>query len=260
MNDLTQFTYGSQPVRTMSRGGEPWFVLADICKVLSIVNPRNVTARLREQDMNTVRLADGTPGNPNRTIVNESGMYDVILRSDKKVALDFRYWITSEVLPQIRKTGGYQSPAEDEQTVVARAFQITHKQLEQTKAALEAAQPAVEYVEKYVADADLVTIRDWAEQYGLSRSDAFALLKDNRIIFRKEIGTRWSNSQGRKVTEYEHRAYAPYIDYFDLRPHHKVPRYYNGQVRQTLYIKQSKAVELARKAGILAAVKKEVAA
>lgn len=255
MNDLTKFVYNNQPVRTLVIDGEPWFVGKDVCDVLGIRNSRDAFGRLDSDERNTVGITDGTPGNPNRVVVNEPGLYALIFTSRTSEAQRFKRWVTHEVLPQIRKTGTYQAPAEDEQTVVARAFQITHKQLEQTKAALEAAQPAVEYVEKYVTDSDLVTIRDWAEQYGLSRGEAFQLLQDAQIVFKKHIETRWSNSKNQKVEETEYRAHARYLDHFSLRPHHKVPRYYNGQVRQTLYVKQGMAVSLARKAGILAAHK-----
>ncbi|BBY67572.1 BRO-N domain-containing protein [Mycolicibacterium helvum] len=82
--------------------GEPWFVLADLCRVLEIVNPRNVTARLDAAVVNTLRLTEGIRGNPNVTVVNEAGMYEVVIRSDKPEAVAFRRWITGEVLPAIR--------------------------------------------------------------------------------------------------------------------------------------------------------------
>lgn len=94
-------------VRTVSRDGEPWFVLRDVCDALSIGNTSDVSRRLDDDE---VDLIDGTDkaGRPQKmSVVNESGLYSVILRSDKPEAKPFRKWVTSEVLPSIRKTGGY---------------------------------------------------------------------------------------------------------------------------------------------------------
>ncbi|WP_301121150.1 BRO-N domain-containing protein [Mycolicibacterium fortuitum] len=104
--DLVPFDYGDQPVRVVMIDGEPWFVLADLCKVLAISNVGNVASRIDEAG---VRQADIRSGGQMRavTIVNEAGMYEVVIRSDKPEAVAFRRWITGTVLPQIRKTGGY---------------------------------------------------------------------------------------------------------------------------------------------------------
>lgn len=107
MNEIQVFNYGENPVRTVMRDGEPWWVLKDVCEVLEIENPRNVATRLDDDEKNTVHLADGIRGNPNMTIINESGLYKVILRSDKPEAKRFTRWVTHEVLPAIRKTGTY---------------------------------------------------------------------------------------------------------------------------------------------------------
>ncbi len=107
MNEMQIFHYENNEVRTILKDGEPWWVLADVCQVLEIENSRNVAARLDEDEKNTVHLTDGIRGNPNMTIINESGLYKVILRSDKPEAKKFTRWVTHEVLPAIRKTGQY---------------------------------------------------------------------------------------------------------------------------------------------------------
>lgn len=94
-------------VRTVNREGNPWWALTDVCKALEIANSRNITARLDDDEKNTISIADGNRGNPNTTIVNESGLYSLILTSRKPCAKRFKKWVTSEVLPAIRKTGGY---------------------------------------------------------------------------------------------------------------------------------------------------------
>ena len=106
MNGLEVFQYADQQVRTFEIDSEPWFVLADLCGVLDIANPRNVAARL-DEDEKGVRPLDTPGGVQSVTIVNESGMYQVVLRSDKPEAKQFRWWVTHEVLPSIRRTGAY---------------------------------------------------------------------------------------------------------------------------------------------------------
>lgn len=108
------FVFKNAQVRTTSQGGEPWFVLKDVCEALGIVNVPNVAARLDPDEKNTIRLMDSTSGgNPNVTIISEPGLYSVIFRSDKPEAQEFKRWIRHEVLPTIRKTGSYSTPKAD---------------------------------------------------------------------------------------------------------------------------------------------------
>lgn len=86
--------------------GEPWFVASNICKILEISNPRDAISRLDDDEKNTVAINDGI-GNPNKNIINESGLYSLILTSRKPEAKTFKKWVTSEVLPSIRKKGVY---------------------------------------------------------------------------------------------------------------------------------------------------------
>lgn len=98
--------YQVKDVRMVMQDGETWWVLADVCKVLGIQNSRDVVKRL-DDDEKGVDLID-TPGGPQEmTVINESGLYSVILRSDKPEAKAFKRWITHEVLPSIRRTGTY---------------------------------------------------------------------------------------------------------------------------------------------------------
>ena len=94
-------------VRTVLQDGEPWFVAADVCKALEIFNNRDAIARLDDDEKNTVVLTDAIRGNPQKMIVNESGLYALILGSRKPKAKVFKRWITYEVIPAIRKHGLY---------------------------------------------------------------------------------------------------------------------------------------------------------
>lgn len=106
MSTLVPFTYEGAAVRTVIVDNEPWFVARDICNVLGLPNLSMAIARLSEDEKGVNRI--DTPGGPQQmAIVSESGMYALVLRSDKPEAARFRRWVTAEVLPAIRKTGGY---------------------------------------------------------------------------------------------------------------------------------------------------------
>jgi len=121
MNELKVFNYESNEVRTIMRDGEPWFVLKDVCMVLGIANHKNVAARLEDDEKDGVRMADPIGRMQDTTIINESGLYDVILRSDKPEARPFRKWVTGTVLPAIRKTGSYSASVLTDGTKAALA-------------------------------------------------------------------------------------------------------------------------------------------
>ena len=106
MRELSIFDYKGKQVRTIQKDGETWWVLKDICGVLDLGNSRMVFERL-DEDEKGVSQIDTLGGKQNMQIINESGLYNVILRSDKPEAKPFRKWVTAEVLPSIRKTGGY---------------------------------------------------------------------------------------------------------------------------------------------------------
>ena len=94
-------------VRTTTINGEPWFVGKDVADILGYSNPRDAIAKhVDDDDRNTVAIRDGK-GNPNQTIINESGLYALIIGSKLPTAKKFKRWVTSEVLPSIRKTGAY---------------------------------------------------------------------------------------------------------------------------------------------------------
>lgn len=103
MNEMQVFQYENNEVRTVEQNGEVWWVLADVCRVLGVKNPTDVRKRLDEDERARFNL--GRQGEAN--IISESGLYKVILRSDKPEAKKFTRWVTHEVLPTIRRTGGY---------------------------------------------------------------------------------------------------------------------------------------------------------
>lgn len=107
MNEIQVWNYESSEVRTVQVNGEPWFVLSDVCKVLELSTPARVAERLEKDEVSQTHTIDRMGREQKTTIINESGLYTVILRSDKPQAKPFRKWVTSEVLPSIRKHGSY---------------------------------------------------------------------------------------------------------------------------------------------------------
>ena len=112
MDEIISFSYQGIPIRTLSIDGIPWFVGKDVADVLGYSNTRDALDRhVDTEDKNTVVNPDGNRGNPNMTIVNESGLYSLILSSKLPSAKSFKRWVTSEVLPSLRKTGSYNAGA-----------------------------------------------------------------------------------------------------------------------------------------------------
>lgn len=107
MNALTAFQFDTLPVRVIQDDqGQPWFVAADVCRVLEITKPENAYGRLDEDEKATRTV--GTPGGPQEMVtLNEAGLYSLILTSRKPEAKRFKRWVTHEVLPAIRQTGRY---------------------------------------------------------------------------------------------------------------------------------------------------------
>lgn len=116
MSNLQIFVYSGEQLRTVQRDDGLWWVLRDVCRVLGMSNPAMVAGRLDEDERADVSLpytsSNGVTQTRVTTIVNEPGLYSVILRSDKPEAKAFKRWVTHDVLPSIRKTGAYGIPPE----------------------------------------------------------------------------------------------------------------------------------------------------
>lgn len=196
MNDMQIFTYNETPVRTVMKDNEPWFVLKDVCEVLSIGNAGDVYARL-DADEKGIGQIDTLGGAQKMSIINEPGLYNVILRSDKPQAKPFRKWVTAEVLPSIRRTGGYiqgqdtLSPAE----LMAKALMVAQQTLAERDARISALTveneillPKAEYFDA-LADRNLLTsIRETAKQFEIKERDFVAILIKKKYLYRDKKG------------------------------------------------------------------------
>jgi len=128
-----------------SKSGEPLFCLSDVCAAIGINNARMVKNRLDQDDVSQTDTIDSLGRIQPVTYVTESGLYDVIIRSDSEKAKPFRKWVTSEVLPAIRKTGGYIVANEDDtaEQLMARAILVANETIARQKRKIQEQAPKV---------------------------------------------------------------------------------------------------------------------
>lgn len=164
MNELQVFNnamFGN--VRIILQGNEPWFVAKDVCDCLEINNSRQALSRLDDDEKNTVILNDGIPGNPEKSIVNEYGLYSLVLSSRKPEAKEFKRWITHEVLPSLRKYGTYSMDIPRTLPDALKAYASEIEQHNKTKALLEAQRPKVIFADAVSASDTDILIGDLAK-------------------------------------------------------------------------------------------------
>lgn len=184
MNELQVFRYQGNEVRTVEVNGEPWFVLKDVCAVLGIGNSRMVFDRL-DSDEKGVSQIDTPGGLQNVNIVNESGLYNVLLRSDKPEAKPLRKWVTSEVLPSIRKTGSYNQKPLSPVEMFAMQAQINLEQERRLKA-VEQKQAVLDGVMDVMA-APMLAEDGWQEKAQKAINTAVERFQTNHQTFRAEL-------------------------------------------------------------------------
>ena len=181
-------------VRVAGTSEEPLFCLADVCKAIGIANPRNVKDRLDGDDVRQVDTIDNLGRTQQVNYVTESGMYDVIIRSDSENAKPFRKWVTSEVLPSIRKSGGYLATKEDDtpEMIMARAILVANdtitrqkKQLEQAHKKISMLAPKAEFMDKVMDTDQKIDIGQAAKilQLPFGRNTLFKKLKEKGVFF-----------------------------------------------------------------------------
>ena len=197
MNNIQIFKYENNDVRTVEMNGEPWFVLKDVCGVLGLSNHKVTAQRLDRDEVSQTYLTDSIGRKQETTVINESGLYSVILRSDKPEAKPFRKWVTSEVLPSIRKNGGYIAGQEQmtPEELMAKALLVANKTLAERDARISELtvqntimQPKAEYFDELVDRNTLTNFRETAKELGISERDFIRFLIDKKYIFRNQRG------------------------------------------------------------------------
>lgn len=189
------FYYKDCRVRTVQRDNEPWFVLKDVCDVLGISNPTMVANRLDEDEVAKFDLGSRS-GETN--IINESGLYSVILRSDKPEARHFRKWITSEVLPSIRKTGGYIVGQEtlSPEELMAKALLIAQQKIAERDAKIadltvknRIMEPKADYFDACIERNLLLNFRETAKVLGIPPKQFMDFLMEKKFLYRTQKGS-----------------------------------------------------------------------
>ena len=130
-------------IRTsVTESGEPLFCLADLCKAINVANHRNVAKRIEQDGVRRMDITDSLGRNQQVLFVTEPGMYEVLLRSDSEKAKPFRKWVCGEVLPRIRKSGGYMVARQDEtpEQIMARALMVAKDTIDRQQATLAKAE------------------------------------------------------------------------------------------------------------------------
>ena len=190
-------------IRTVNdEKGGPWFIGKDVATLLGYSNTRDALRKhVDEEDKTTVAIHDtGSNYQSMTVIVNESGLYSLILQSKLPRAREFKRWVTSEVLPQIRKTGGYipLDNEDDEKTILAKALKILNRTLQQKDELIEAQRPKVDFADAVTTGDGCILISELAKLltrngYPTGRTRLFRWLRNNGYIFKRstEPIQRW---------------------------------------------------------------------
>ena len=192
MNELQIFNnpeFGS--VRTITKDNEPMFCLADVCKALDITNAGNVKQRLSEKGIHN---AD-TPTNggmQNMVFINESNLYKVIFQSRKPSAERFTGWVTDEVIPSIRKNGGYIANQEQltPEQIVANALIVAQNIISQKDRKIEEMKPKVEFFDAVADSKTAISMNEVAKVLnikGYGRNNLFEFLRENKVLDRWNV-------------------------------------------------------------------------
>ena len=197
MANIQVFEYQNNKVRTVDVDGEAWFVLKDVCEILRMdtTQLKKVADRLDEDEKGRTLIT--TPGGMQETwIVNESGLYHVILRSDKPEAAPFRRWVTNDVLPAIRKTGSYNAPQLTRSQLLATALIAAHEELEEKDKQIETMKPKALFADAVSASSQSILVGEMAK-----------LLSQNGIQMGQNRLFQWMRENGylikdRKRTDY----------------------------------------------------------
>ena len=190
MNELQIFNnpeFGS--VRTITKDNESMFCLADVCKALEIKNATDVAKRLEEDEVTRLNLGSQS-GETN--FVTESGLYAVILRSDKPNAKKFRKWVTSEVLPSIRKNGGYIANQEQmtPEQIVANALIVAQNIISQKDRQIEEMKPKAEFFDTVADSKTAISMNEVAKVLnikGYGRNNLFEFLRNSKVLDRWNV-------------------------------------------------------------------------
>lgn len=176
-------------VRTINKDGAPWFVAADVCRALDLGQVTNTIRRLDDDEKALISIKGISRGNDQVSIVNEPGLYSLVLGSRKPEAKAFKRWITHEVIPSIRKNGGYiagqETMTDDE--LLANALMVAQRKIEARDKQIEAQEKQIEAMHPKALFADAVS----ASKTSILIGDHAKLLKQNGVDIGQKRLFQW---------------------------------------------------------------------
>lgn len=231
MNELQNFNFEGNDVRTVLINNEPYFVGKDIANVLGYLNTRDALSKhVDEEDKNSVAIHDGKKGNPNQVVINESGMYSLVLSSKLPNAKKFKRWVTNEVLPSIRKHGAYMTEEKIEEallnpdTIISLATKLKNErekvEVERNgrliaEQRVEELQPKADYYDQILSNKGVVTVTSIAKNYGMTAPELNKLL--NQLGVQYSQSGSWYLYKKYQKNGYTHTIPVPY-SHRDGRP------------------------------------------
>ncbi|PTK50645.1 phage antirepressor [Staphylococcus haemolyticus] len=195
MNELQTFNFEELPVRTVTVENEPYFVGSDVAKILGYLKPANAIANHVDDEDKTTTLIQGTGSNykSKAVIINESGLYSLIFSSKLESAKRFKRWVTSEVLPAIRKHGLYATDNVIENTLNNPDYIINilteYKKEKEHNLLLQQQvgelKPKADYYDQILKSKKLITVNAIAKDYGMSAQALNKILHDLKVQFKQ---------------------------------------------------------------------------
>ncbi|RGL55026.1 phage antirepressor Ant [Bifidobacterium adolescentis] len=162
-NEIQRFDFRGASLRTLTdEAGEPWFVLKDCMSILDLGNPTETVKMFDKDEFSTTEVIDSIGRRQQTYIISEPGLYRLVMKSRKPEAKEFQRWVTHEVLPQIRRTGGYipATDADDDMTILAKAVMIGKRTMEQQQRKIAEQQRRIVELEPKARFADAVAASD----------------------------------------------------------------------------------------------------
>ena len=206
LKTFTNDTFGN--LRGIEINGEPWLVGKDLAEVLRYKNARDALSKHVDEEDKGVAKCDTLGGSQVMTVINESGFYSLVLSSKLPSAKKFKRWVTSEVLPQIRQTGGYIPTKEEESDeeflarallVAQRTLEKKNKELEEKNKLIEEQKPKAEFYDEIIDSTTVIGMKEVADILnvkGYGRNNLFKFLREKGILNRKNEPYRKYIEQG----------------------------------------------------------------
>lgn len=193
MNELQIFNnpeFGS--VRTITKDNEPMFCLADVCKALDITHVTDVKSRLKQDGVGTSEVIDSLGRKQTAIFINESNLYKVIFQSRKPSAEKFTDWVTDEVIPSIRKNGGYIANQEQmtPEQIVANALIVAQNIISQKDRQIEEMKPKADFFDAVADSKTAISMNEVAKVLnikGYGRNNLFEFLRENKVLDRWNV-------------------------------------------------------------------------